>query len=87
MAVADCSLCLDRKKEGRDKTVDVVDARRPRRILQMVQITPWEEKENVWKNEQGKVMEWVWREWEDLYFKTRADIYCKGIICLFIYNP
>lgn len=40
VAVADGGLCLDGEEEGRDEAIDVVDARCPRGILQMVQITP-----------------------------------------------
>lgn len=43
VAVADGGLGLDGEEEGGDEAVDVVDARRPRLILQMVEITPWEE--------------------------------------------
>lgn len=48
VAVANGGLRLNGEEEGRDEAIDIVDARRPRLILQMVQITPWgEKKENV----------------------------------------
>lgn len=77
VAVADGGLGLDGEEEGRDEAVDVVDARRPRLILQMVEITPWEEEKGgewVWEKKGGRVTEWVSREGkidrgrEDLYF-------------------
>ena len=40
VAIADCGLRLDGEEEGRDEAVDVVDTRRPRLVLQMVQIPP-----------------------------------------------
>lgn len=40
MAIANGGLCLDGEEEGRDEAVDIVDAGRPRLVLQMVQITP-----------------------------------------------
>lgn len=62
VAVADGGLCLDWEEEGRDEAVDIVDARCPRIIPQMVQITSWEEKkENLWEKEGGRVTEWVSR--------------------------
>lgn len=45
VTVADGGLCLNGEEEGRDEAVDIVDARCPRLIFQMVQITPWEENE------------------------------------------
>lgn len=48
VAVANGGLCLNGEEEGRDEAVDIVDTRRPRLVLQMVQVTPWgEKKENV----------------------------------------
>lgn len=74
MAVANGGLCLDGEEEGRDEAVDIVDARCPRLIFQMVQISPWEGNEkNVWEREGGgwqsgcKEGE-IDREREDLYF-------------------
>lgn len=63
VAVANGRLRLDGEEEGRDEAVDVVDARRPRLILQMVQITPWEEEEGegVRKGRGGEVTKWVSR--------------------------
>lgn len=58
VAVANRGLCLDGEEEGRDETIDIVDARRPRFIFQMVQITPWEERRRMCekgKGEGGKV--------------------------------
>lgn len=43
MAVADGGLRLDGEEEGRDEAVDVVDTWRPRLVLQVVQIAPWED--------------------------------------------
>lgn len=40
VAVANGGLRLDGEEEGRDEAVDIVDARRPCLIPQMVQITP-----------------------------------------------
>lgn len=40
VAVSDGGLRLDGEEEGGDEAVDVVDARRPRFIPQMVQIPP-----------------------------------------------
>lgn len=62
VAIANGGLCLDGEEEGRDEAVDIVDARRPRLILQMVQITPCKEKkEKMWEKEGGRVTTWVSR--------------------------
>lgn len=55
MTVANGGLCLNGEEEGRDEAVDIVDARCPRLIFQMVQITPWGENEmNVWESDGGE---------------------------------
>lgn len=50
VAVADCGFCLDGEEEGRDEAVNIIDARRPCRVLQMVQITPWGKHVKVYVN-------------------------------------
>ena len=40
VAVADGGLRLDGEQEGRDEAVDVVDARRPLLVLEVVQVAP-----------------------------------------------
>lgn len=47
VAVADGRLRLDGEEEGGDEAVDIVDARRPILILQMVQIAPWGKGKNM----------------------------------------
>lgn len=48
MTIANRGLGLNGEEESRDEAIDIVHARRPRLILQMVEITPWEEeKQNV----------------------------------------
>lgn len=72
VAVANGGFCLDGEEEGRDEAVDIVDARRPRLILQMVQITPWEEKKcERWKGggcQSGCQEAKIDREREEFYF-------------------
>lgn len=48
VTIANRGLGLNGEEESRDEAIDIVHARRPRLILQMVEITPWEEeKQNV----------------------------------------
>ena len=88
MAIANGGLCLDGEEKGRDEAIDIVDARRPVLILQMVQITPWEVKkgEGVRKgrgegDKVGVKREIIDGEWEGLYLQTGgAEIYVRWLI-------
>lgn len=54
VTITNGGLCLDGEKESWYEAINVVDAWRPRLILQMVQIPPWQEKECVRKGRGGQ---------------------------------